>query len=272
MNRIRLLFAFVSIVLFSVSTTVSSAQFPSSEDFRNPPVQYWPRPLWFWNNTLVTAEKVCEQMQDLKDKCGYGGFGIVPFGKNFKPEYLSGDYLDLYGKMLQKAEELGMKVSLYDEFGFPSGSVGAFENGDNKPRFRLKYPEMTIRRLDKTETEVTGPGTFTAIIPDGKLMGIVAMDMLEFKRIDLTDLVKQGKLQWKIPGGKWKVMIFTCVIDGEPIADYLNPEAAKLFTGMVHDVYYDRFKDYFGKVIYGTFFDEPSMFHARFRMWTPLFR
>jgi hypothetical protein len=40
---------------------------------------------------------------------------------------------------------------------------------------------------------------------------------------------------------------------------------------MVHDIYYTRFKDFFGTVIYGTFFDEPSMFHAQFRMWTPAF-
>lgn len=271
MNTIRLLFAFVLIGLFSVSRTISSAQFPSSEEFSNPPIRYWPRPLWFWNNTLVTPEKVCEQMQDLRDKCGYGGFGIVPFGGNFKPEYLSADYLDLYGKMLQKAEELDLKVSLYDEFGFPSGSVGAFDNGDNKPRFRLRYPEMTIQRLDKTEKEVTGPGTFAAIIPAGKLMGVVAMEISQLKRIDLSGLVNQGKLTWKAPSGKWKVMIFTCVTDGDPISDYLNPDAAKLFTGMVHDVYYNHFRKYFGNVIYGTFFDEPSMFHAQFRMWTPLF-
>jgi hypothetical protein len=66
-------------------------------------------------------------------------------------------------------------------------------------------------------------------------------------------------------------MIFTCKIDGTPISDYLNPETAVRFTSMVHDVYYERFKKYFGPVIHGTFFDEPSMFHADFRMWTPAF-
>ena len=78
-------------------------------------------------------------------------------------------------------------------------------------------------------------------------------------------------LRWNVPSGKWRVMIFTCVIDGVPIADYLNPEAVRNFTRMVHDVYYRRFKEYFGSVIYGTFFDEPSMFHAGFRMWTDEF-
>lgn len=91
------------------------------------------------------------------------------------------------------------------------------------------------------------------------------------KRIDITDHVVDGILKQKVPSGKWKVMIFSCVIDGNPLLDYLKPEAAINFTKMVHDVYYSNFKEYFGTVIGGTFFDEPSMFCAQFRMWTNQF-
>lgn len=243
----------------------------SRQDFIDPPIQYRPRPLYFWNNTNVTADVLTSQMQKLRDECGYGGFGVVPFGKDFSPEYLSEDYLKLYGTMLEKAKELGMTISLYDEFGFPSGSVGAFEEGDGKPRFQMKYPEMTIQRLDKAEYEIAGPLTYKRMIPEGKLMGIVAMEMEGKQRIDLTSYVNNGTLKWNVPPGKWKIMLFSCVIDGNPLADYLNPEAVGNFTRMVHDVYYDRFKNYFGTVIYGTFFDEPSMYRAQFRMWTPQF-
>jgi len=243
----------------------------SKEKFLDPPIGYRPRPLWFWNNTTVTPEGVIDQMVAMRDKCGYGGFGVVPFGKNFRPEYLSGDYIKLYGIMLEKARELGMTVSLYDEFGFPSGSVGAFAEGDGTPRFQQKYPELTIQRLDKTEEEITGPVVYLKKVPEGKLMGVVAMESVSMKRIDLTGSVKDNLLKWKVPPGKWKIMIFICIIDGIPIADYLNPEAAEKYTGMVHDVYYEHFRKYFGTVISNTFFDEPSMFRAQFRMWTPAF-
>ncbi len=119
-----------------------------------------------WTNMGIT-----EQMQALRDLCGYGGFGVVPFGKNFSPEYLSEDYLKLYGIMLKKAKELDMTISLYDEFGFPSGSVGAFAEGDGKPRFQLKYPDQTIRRLDKAEVEIAGPFLYATKIPEGKTNG-----------------------------------------------------------------------------------------------------
>lgn len=257
--------------LFIISTVSAQIRAFAREDFADPPVRYWPRPLYFWNNTTIKPEVLTGQMQKMRDLCGYGGFGVVPFGRHFKPEYLSEEYLQLYGIMLEKAKELGMTISLYDEFGFPSGSAGAFDEGDGIPRFQMKYPGYTIQRLDKYEEEVSGPLLYERKVPDGKTMGIVAMKTEDRQRVDLSSSVTNGSLVWNVPAGRWKIMFFTCVIDGNPLADYLNPEAVRKFTGMVHDVYYDRFRDYFGNVIYGTFFDEPSMFRAQFRMWTPMF-
>ncbi|MBK8883414.1 MAG: hypothetical protein IPN67_13805 [Bacteroidales bacterium] len=268
-------FKFPLVLIFAISLLFqsfnSAGQSFSPEKFANPPIQYWPRPLWFWNNTEVTENGVLQLMQAMRDKCGYGGFGVVPFGNNFKPEYLSEDYLKIYGAMLAKAKELGLTISLYDEFGFPSGSVGAFAEGDGKPRFQQKYSDMTIQRLDKAEEEITGPLAYKKKIPGGKLMGAVAMEAESKERVDITGSIADGMLNWNVPSGRWKIMFFNCVIDGNPLADYLNPEAVSHFTKMVHDVYYEHFKEYFGTVIYGTFFDEPSMYRADFRMWTDSF-
>ncbi len=264
---LRALFVYLFIL---ISLSLAGQPF-TYEIFKDPPVTYWPRPLWFWNNTTVTAEGVTALMEDMRDKCGYGGFGVIPFGKDFRPEYLSDDYFKIYGIMLKKARELGLTISLYDEFGFPSGSVGAFAEGDDTPRFQKKYPDLTIQRLDKTEEEVKGPVEFVRKLPAGKFMGAVAMAEPGMKRSDISEFVRNDSLRWKVPAGTWKIMIFNCVIDGTPIVDYLNPDAVRKFTGMVHDVYYSHFREYFGKVIYGTFYDEPSMFHASFRMWTPDF-
>ena len=89
-------------------------------DFATPPQRYWPRPLWFWNNTRVTAETVRDQMRLARDRCRYGGFGILPFGKSFAPAYLSDEYFALYGAALEQAKALGLTLSLYDEYGFPA--------------------------------------------------------------------------------------------------------------------------------------------------------
>ncbi len=248
----------------------SQSQSLSKELFQNPPIQFWPRPLWFWNNTKVQPDAIEKQMQAFRDSCGYGGFGILPFGKKFKPEYLSDEYFTVYGKALEKAKELGLKMCLYDEFGFPSGGAGAV-NGDDKPRFALKYPLQTIKRLDKIENEIDGPTVYKCKIPEGVLMGVVAMETATMKRIDLTTKIQDGELKWDALPGHWKIMIFMCVKDGDPILDYLNPEAVKNFIKMTHVAYYGHFKDYFGTVIDGTFFDEPTMYRANGRMWTENF-
>ncbi|HWS01384.1 MAG TPA: hypothetical protein VN249_12250, partial [Prolixibacteraceae bacterium] len=252
MKKTKYFTAALIAAVFLINVQASSGQAFSSGQFKSPSIQYWPRPLWFWNNTTITGEGIVQQMVAMRDRCGYGGFGVVPFGKNFRPEYLSDDYLKVYGIMLKEAKDLGMTISLYDEFGFPSGSVGAFAEGDDTPRFKNRFPEQTIERLDKVEEETTGPARYEKKIPQGKLMGIVAMEANTRQRIDLTGLVSDGILKWSVPPGKWKVMIFNCVIDGIPISDYLNPEAARNFIRMVHEVYYSHFSEYFGTVIGGT--------------------
>jgi hypothetical protein len=226
--------------------------------------------LWFWNNTPVSAGEIASQMQAARDLCGYGGFGILPFGREFKPEYLGEDYFKVYDAALVTAQKLGMTMCLYDEYGFPSGSAGA-GHGDGKPRFALAHPAHTIKRLDKHEDEVSGPADYSADIPDGRLMGAVAMEVETKQRVDLAAMVKDGKLRWPVPAGRWKVMRFMCVRDGDPNVDYLDPEAVRRFVAMTHDEYFRRFKEHFGTTIDGTFFDEPTMYRAKGRMWTEAF-
>jgi len=257
----------IVVLLFGSNMFGLKGQDISKEQFLKPSIKYWPRPLWFWNNTTVKEEEIENQMQAFRDSCGYGGFGILPFGKKFQPEYLSENYFKVYGKALAEAKKLGLTMCLYDEFGFPSGGVGAV-NGDDVPRFSLQYPDQTIKRLDKIEVEMKGPALYENKIPKGALMGVVAMETGTKQRINLTKMVTKGEIKWNVPQGNWKIMVFLCVKDGDPILDYLNPEAVRNFIKMTHEAYYSHFKQYFGTVITGTFFDEPTMYRANGRMWT----
>ena len=126
-------------------------------DFVNPPLKFRSRPLWFWNNTNVTAAEVEAQLQGNRDQSGYGGLAPLPFGASFAPKYLGEEYFALYGAAVKKARQLGMFLTIYDEYGFPSGSGGA-NMGDGIPRFKNMYPDATLRRLDKYKEDVTGPG------------------------------------------------------------------------------------------------------------------
>ena len=78
---------------------------------------------------------------------------------------------------------LGRPLSLYDEYGFPSGSAGS-QNSSDTSLFAQRWPGLTIKRLDKQEWSVTGPVRFQTNLPPGrkKLMALVAMNSQTLKR------------------------------------------------------------------------------------------
>ena len=54
------------ILVLSSATCLANPQVeptPLRQAFRNPPLKYATRPLWFWNNTEVTEQGILEQMQ-----------------------------------------------------------------------------------------------------------------------------------------------------------------------------------------------------------------
>ncbi|GBU07323.1 hypothetical protein AwDysgo_06540 [Bacteroidales bacterium] len=238
------------------------------EYFQTIPLSVRPNPLWFWNNTRVEPHELKKQIAQAQ-ATGYGGLSILPFGKNFSPEYLSDEYFELYRVCIEEAKRLGMSLWLYDEYGFPSGSGGLL-NADGISRFELKHPSHTIKRLDKEEYPVL-ENTKTAIaIPEGILMAAIAMDSINLRRIDISSAIKEGVLGWNVPQGNWKVLFFMCRPD-IGIVDYMDKEAVGLYINMTHDEYYKRFKSHFGTTIVGTFFDEPTLYHAKGRSWTAKF-
>src|SRR5690606_8600996 len=151
-----------------------------------------------------------------------------------KPKYLTDTYFDVYKTSLEEAKKLGLRLHIYDEYGFPSGTAGDI-NGDGVGRFKQKYPAFTNKRLDKSEFLPAESGHFEFSISEQYLMAVVAMDTVSKKRIDLTQQVDAGKIRWQSPTGAWKVLVFHCVDAGNSLMDYLDPEAANLYIEMTHE-------------------------------------
>lgn len=259
------------LVIVQISCSSQSKEWEIIEqNFQTTPLSVRPNPLWFWNDSRVEPDELTRQMAGYKD-AGYGGLSILPFGKGFEPKYLTGDYFNVYQVCLEEARKLGLTLWIYDEYGFPSGTAGDI-NGDGTGRFKQKYPEHTNKRLDKAEYKTRPGEIIEKELPLGLLMAVVAMDTVTFERMDLGGHIAQQKLKWQVPAtGNWKLMWFTCVDAGNNIVDYMSPEAVNLYIGMTHDEYYKRFGEYFGNTVVGTFFDEPTLYYAQGRSWTPEF-
>ena len=239
------------------------------KNFQTMPMHVRPNPLWFWNNSKVEPEDLKQQIAEYK-KAGYGGLSILPFGSDFQPKYLTEEYFEVYRVCIEEAKKQGLTLWIYDEYGFPSGTAGDI-NGDGIGRFRQRYPEHTNKRLDKTEYHVESGTVFHQQLQGDKLMAVVAMDTITKVRRDLNEYIAGGEVKWIVPDGNWKVMVFSCVNAGNSIVDYMSPEAVDLYINMTHSEYYKRFGDYFGTTVVGTFFDEPTLYYAEGRSWTPEF-
>jgi hypothetical protein len=230
-------------------------------DFANPPLHWKSRPLWFWN-APETASETRAIMEGSK-RLGYYGFGILP--AHDKEQFMSEAFLDRYGEALDVAAELGLKMCLYDEYWFPSGSAGG--------QLAAKYPEALSKRLDMVEVATQGPGEFSHALPGGEFMGAVAMHTETRERIDITGRADGEAIRWEVPQGEWRVMLFSCVPDGsDGLVDYLDPESVGKFISLTYERYYERFAKHFGTTIDSAFFDEPTLYRTLgARTWTPKF-
>lgn len=262
------LFCFLSVFSYAWSDNTVLLE---TKEFVRPSISWRPIPLWFWNNTQITERALTEQLQQMVEADGYGGCAILPFGEGFRPSYLSEDYFRLYGLAVNKAQSLGAHISIYDEYGFPSGSMGAI-NGSGVPTFMNNHPGYTIKRLDKLEYRVNSGATFNRVLAlQGKLMSVVAWNKNTNEVISLREYFDEttNRLRWTAPSSNgWYVLAFQCVVDGDPNVDYLSEEAVKLFVEDTHAAYYRHFPEHFGHTIVSTFFDEPTMYRAQGRMWT----
>lgn len=259
------------LILFIAEAFMLQASVYETKQFRVPPMEFRPIPLWFWNNTAVNASDVEQQLEKMIATDGYGGCAILPFGKEFSPSYLSEDYFGLYRVAAEKARSMGAHMSVYDEYGFPSGSMGAI-NGSGVTTFKNNHPDHTVKRLDKTEILLEPGEVFDRQLSlSGKLMSLVAWNAETGQIKTLRPYYNESDrhLCWTAPEEKgWRVLVFECVVDGDPNVDYLSKEAVSLFVKDTHEAYYRHFDTYFGSTIVSTFFDEPTMYRAQGRMWT----
>ncbi len=123
-RRLAGMFLFVALALASAACRRAAgpdAHDALLTDFRNPPAEYRPIPLWVWNDR-VTREEISTQLADFKAR-GIGGVFIHPRPGLITP-YLSEEWFDLCRFSVETGKALGLKIWIYDENSYPSGFAG----------------------------------------------------------------------------------------------------------------------------------------------------
>jgi hypothetical protein len=260
------------------------------ENFREPPIEYRQQAWLGLNLTRATPENMAVSVKRLKDQdlpgfyLGMAGGSTTGLsaeylaGSNRQPNtagvaYLSEEYFALYASVIEAGIKNGNPpIVFYDELGYPSGMAGGM--------LYSKFPQYAQKSLEKIERDVTGPITVSLALPEGPVMGAVAMNLDTRALVDVSVHLATGKRQLTadVPAGRWKVMAFylnpkASLGQGNKsgYVDYLDPDAVKAYIELNYQAHYDHLKKYFGSVLKITQYDEPALHSANGRSWTPRF-
>lgn len=208
--------------------------------------------------------KAQDQWMDRLQAQGFGGVVCNVSGD----QYLESDAKwKAFVRAVNEARRRGMAMWLYDERGYPSGNAGGLVLRD--------HPEWEARGLLVANKE-TGAGQVELVVPPGKLVLAAAFPVRDgamdlSARLDLAQLVHDGRLVWDAPEGRWQVMAVTEDVlyegthaDGNlhqkmPYVNLLMPEPTARFIEVTHTRYARHLGPDLGRFFMGTFTDEPSL-------------
>ena len=250
--------------LFNPLASARAADSPS--DFSTVEKQFRELPLeareltgpLFW----LHGDESRERLEMYVGKVAEGGNGSFTTESRPHNDWLGPNWYRDVRICLDAAKKHGLKLWIFDEKWWPSQGVG----GKVPARYAAK-------QLEATTIEVEGPRAFDADGYSGEryiaaLAGRVADDggIESDNLVDLSASIRNGRLTWSAPAGKWKVMKFTHkqapgLGQGggrELSVDGMSRDCVEWYLQTVYQPHYDQFKDDFGKTIVGFFYDEPE--------------
>lgn len=247
------------------------------ENFADPPREFGAIPFWFWNDDLHETE-LLRQLREFCSK-GFGGVLIHPrIGLSRRVGYLTDEYFRLVRIVVTEAARLGMKIVLYDEGSYPSGSA--------QGRVVAENSTFAQRCLIARQITVHGPASgFWHPNPGRALndellcavMGrMITPDTLDPNTLTLLEIQEPELVRYEVPEGEWRLVALWHVYSGgtirgvyaeeedqqataPPAGDILNPAAVASFLRHTHDQYFAHLKDHFGNTIVALFTDEPMV-------------
>ncbi len=241
----------------------------AATDFKDPPPEYSSQFTWGWagNVTKDVIDRDLDTMKSLNVRAVW----IEP-GRSATATYLTPDYFNMMKVAVQEAKTRDMRIWVDDDGGYPSGFAGG--------KFTLDRPDLRMKALDASQqVPVTTGSTFSRQLDDTTICAL-AYNRDSNTWQTLTPV--NGQVNWTVPAGNWTVVLPRWSFKSGPtksatntsgakdnehsLADYLSPEAGKLFTQWTMGSYKDAVGDEFGKVFLGFRGDEAAF---GFNPWTP---
>ncbi|MEK4978367.1 glycosyl hydrolase [Bacillus sp. FSL K6-6540] len=192
---------------------------------QHPPTRYRTVPFWSWNDDLNKNE-LLRQIEEMHG-AGIGGFFIHARGGLTVP-YMGEEWMEAIQACIEKSQELGLEVWLYDENGWPSG----FADG--------KVPALGPAYQQKRLAYEWAPFT------DGE-------------NVTLAYYVQSGEELLLLTPDDPCSPDFRVYYEVNPYyIDTLSKQAVKAFITTIYEAYWAHFGNEYGTVLKGIFTDEPQ--------------
>ncbi len=226
------------------------------ELFLNPGNEYRTAPLWVWNADM-SGEEIEKTLTELKEH-GFGGAFVHP-RPGMKVTYLDEAYFKAWGKALEAAKRLGLKLNIYDENSYPSGFGGGHVSCELPDCLSesVRYQVFSEAQMDFTEKKSDWLG-------DNETIAVYACDKKNGKMVFCYDVTDLPVGEWKGKGSYYAVMTHLPSqtagwLAGFADIDRLRPEVTDKFLEKVYDAYAAHFQEDFGDTIQAIFTDEPAL-------------
>lgn len=212
------------------------------------------------------------------------GIGAVCVESRPHPDFCGPKWWEDMDVILEEAKKYAMKVWILDDSHFPSGYAnGALENAPAELCRQSVYcqtvevpgqgnvAKIDIEKLIHPKFEKTMIENYLLSgkpfreYNDDKLLCVSAyrIDSKEFiESVNLSELVKDGKLEWQVPEGQWKVYVSSLTRNAGYHRSYINmldEKSCRILIDAVYKPHYSHYKEEFGKTIAGFFSDEPEL-------------
>lgn len=256
----------------------------STESFRNPGNKY--RPLQIIHGFDSCAESVDSEahtgsghdgqeatrraIRSFLDKLLRLGTGGIVANVGFRDYLVSPEQWDLLRYGLHAADEMGLRLWLYDEKGYPSGTAGGYVTRANPDLISLGLACYTVEAP-------SSPVVFALPASCRRFVWAGAARSLEKARhdhmLDLSSFVDEwDTLRWEPPASEtWSIIYLAerIMYEGTHAAGnvcefkhYINPllpEATRAFIRLTHEAYCREIPPGLWQKIDAIFTDEPSL-------------
>lgn len=180
------------------------------------------------------------------------------------PDYLGEGWWRDLDILLDEAKQRNMKVWFMDDAHFPTGyAAGALRNAPEEKKKQYlcirvseicgPIPEATLYLQDVVQKREI----WLAVVA-GK---VVSDDCVATDLFDLTEKIHEGRLEWDVPAGLWRIFVLVLSPHGGGREHYINlldESSCKVLLDTVYEAHYRHYKEEFGNTVAGFFFDEPS--------------